>query len=111
MPAAGLQVRRTGERRKSDAVHEGPVGRGAHAGDARRRAPWGVATWWLIVGVPNPVELTAPAPSGRRTLVCLEIRTHWNALGPEPRARRATDDTAPGKTYECHSKGNHRPPK
>ena len=29
------------------------------------------------------------------------IRNHWSALGPEPRAqaRRATEDTAPGKTY------------
>ena len=42
---------------------------------------------------------------------CLESQPIGTRPEPEPRARRATDDTAPGKTYECHSKGNRRPPK
>ena len=41
------------------------------------------------------------------------IRTHWNALGPEPRARRATDDTgsAPATSGNgCVSGGLTPPP-
>ena len=47
-------------------------------------------------------------PSG---FECLESQPIGTRPEPEPRARRATDDTAPGKTYECHSKGNRRPAK
>ena len=59
---------------------------------------------------PTRQSWTAPAPSGRRTVVGLE----WNPLDALGRALSASNDgpfTAPGKTHECHSKGNRRPPK
>ena len=45
--------------------------------------------------------LTAPAPSGRRTLVGLESEPIETRSAGAQR-RRATDDTTPRKTYECY---------
>ena len=98
------------ERRAAEASTRRRVGRRSVARDG----------WMVDHGLP-PLEVgrrtdarsVRPAPP-QATLEAgrwARIGTHWNALGRSPERVERRTITAPGTTYECHSKGNRRPPK